>query len=61
MKTVTISGWANLSSTISSLKSTPELRWANPMELKNAVEKAFTEEFGEKTAIKAKGNVRLIA
>ena len=59
MGSVTLAGWSNLSSTISSLKATPELRWANPVELKNAVEKAFTAAFGEKTAIKAKGNVRL--
>ncbi|KAL5527371.1 hypothetical protein ACEPAG_6162 [Sanghuangporus baumii] len=50
-----LSGWENLSATISALKSSPELRWANPLELKNAVEKVFTNTFGEKAAVKAKG------
>ena len=53
-----VSGWANLSSVIGSLKSKPELRWANPLDLKNAAEKVFTNLFGEKTAIKAKAQAR---
>ncbi|CCM05577.1 uncharacterized protein FIBRA_07804 [Fibroporia radiculosa] len=48
------SGWSNLGAIIGSLKST-ELRWANPLDLKNAVERAFTEKFGPKEAAKGKG------
>ncbi|KAH8113221.1 glutaminyl-tRNA synthetase [Phellopilus nigrolimitatus] len=55
VSSASVSGWTNLSTTISALKGTSDLRWANPLELKNAVEKAFTAAFGEKTAIKAKG------
>ncbi|KAI5124954.1 hypothetical protein M0805_007381 [Coniferiporia weirii] len=55
VSSASLSGWANLSTSIGALKSTPDLRWANPLELKNAVEKVFVETFGEKTAIKAKG------
>ncbi|EJD01141.1 glutaminyl-tRNA synthetase [Fomitiporia mediterranea MF3/22] len=51
-----VTGWANLGATIGSLKTSPDLRWANPLELKNTAEKVFTEMFGEKTAIKAKGS-----
>ncbi|KIP10691.1 hypothetical protein PHLGIDRAFT_125388 [Phlebiopsis gigantea 11061_1 CR5-6] len=50
----TATGWANLGATIGALKST-DLRWANPLELKNAVEAAFTERFGAKEAAKPKG------
>jgi glutaminyl-tRNA synthetase len=44
---------------ISGVKGTPELRWANPLELKNTVEKVFAERFGAKEAAKAKGKVCL--
>lgn len=57
ISSASVSGWANLSATISGLKASPELRWANPLELKNVVERVFTDAFGEKTAIKAKGAV----
>lgn len=52
----TASGWANLGAVIGSLKST-DLRWASPLDLKNAVEAAFTDEFGAKEAAKPKGKV----
>ncbi|KAI0663222.1 glutaminyl-tRNA synthetase [Cubamyces menziesii] len=48
------SGWNNLGAAIGGLKGT-DLRWANPLELKNAVENAFTEKFGAKEASKPKG------
>ncbi|RDB22773.1 putative glutamine--tRNA ligase [Hypsizygus marmoreus] len=48
-------GWASLGPTISALKGTPELRWANPLDVKNAVDKMFTETFGPKEASKPKG------
>jgi glutaminyl-tRNA synthetase len=53
----TATGWANLGVVIGALKNT-DLRWANPLELKNAVETAFTEKFGVKEATKPKGKVR---
>lgn len=52
------SGWASLGPTISGLKSTPELRWANPLDVKNITEQLFTEIFGPKETGKAKGKVR---
>jgi glutaminyl-tRNA synthetase len=50
----TISGWSSLSSVIGGLKSAPDLRWANPLELKNAVEKIFVDTFGSKEEALAK-------
>ncbi|KII94900.1 hypothetical protein PLICRDRAFT_128224 [Plicaturopsis crispa FD-325 SS-3] len=50
-----VTGWANLSAAITGLKKTPDLRWASPLELKNAIEKAFTDTFGAKEAAKPKG------
>lgn len=50
------SGWESLGSAINSLKGT-QLRWANPLELKNAVESAFIEAFGAKEVAKPKGKV----
>ncbi len=52
----TVVGWANLGAAIGSLKGT-DLRWANPLELKNAVEAAFVEKFGVKETAKPKGKV----
>ncbi|KAF8663362.1 hypothetical protein AX16_000938 [Volvariella volvacea WC 439] len=49
-----IAGWTSLGSVISALKATAGLRWANPVEVKNAVEKVFTETFGAKEAAKSK-------
>ena len=40
-------GWNNLGAAIGGLKGT-DLRWANALELKNAVESAFIEKFGAK-------------
>ena len=51
-----IAGWANLNQVIGGLKST-ELRWANALELKNTVDRAFVELFGEKEASKPKAKV----
>jgi len=39
------------------VKGTPELRWASPLEVKNAVERAFTKTFGAKETAKSKGKV----
>lgn len=33
----------------------PELRWASPLDIKNAVEKAFSDKFGAKEAAPPKG------
>ncbi|KAH9972938.1 glutamine-tRNA ligase [Lactifluus volemus] len=53
-----VAGWTSMGTTITALKSTPELRWANPLELKNAVESALTDRFGAKEAAKPKSKVR---
>lgn len=55
-----VTGWPNLGSVISGLKASPALRWANPLEVKNAVEKAFTEIFGAKETTKPKAKVYYI-
>ncbi|KAF9779998.1 glutaminyl-tRNA synthetase [Thelephora terrestris] len=49
-----VSGWQSLSAVIGGLKTTPDLRWANPLDLKNAVEKAFVDTFGRKEDALAK-------
>lgn len=51
----TATGWANLGAVISGLRNSAELRWANPLEVKNTVEAAFVEKFGVKEAAKPKG------
>ena len=48
------SGWSSRSSVIGGLKNTPDLRWASPLDLKNAVEKAFVGIFGSKEEALAK-------
>jgi glutaminyl-tRNA synthetase len=53
----TVSGWDDLNSVISRVKGLPRLRWASPLEVKNSVEKAFTENFGTKDVAKPKGKV----
>jgi len=50
---------------LSGVKGTPELRWASPLQIKNAVENAFVEKFGVKETAKpkekvSKFNVRII-
>lgn len=55
--TAAVTGWANLGAVIGGLKTSPELRWASPLDVKNAVETAFTEKFGTKEAAKPKGKV----
>lgn len=52
-----ITGWASLGPVISALKNTPELRWANPLEVKTTVDKVFLDKFGPKEATKPKAKV----
>ncbi|KAG5648904.1 hypothetical protein DXG03_000253 [Asterophora parasitica] len=54
-KSNVVTGWANLGAVLGALKSSPELRWASPLEVKNAVEKVFLETFGAKETAKPKG------
>ncbi|KAF8897714.1 glutamine-tRNA ligase [Infundibulicybe gibba] len=49
-----ITGWANLGPVISAVKGTAELRWVNPLEVKNAVDKIFLDKFGPKETAKPK-------
>ncbi|KAH8987576.1 glutamine-tRNA ligase [Lactarius hatsudake] len=50
-----VAGWAGMGAAITALKNTSELRWVNPLELKNAVESALTDRFGAKEAARPKG------
>jgi hypothetical protein len=52
-----VNGWQSLSSATATVKSDPRVRWVSPLEIKNAVEKAFITAFGEKAAVKAKPSV----
>lgn len=61
IKANAVAGWTNLGSTITALRNTPELRWASPLDIKNAVEKAFLETFGAKETAKAKAKVAFIS
>ncbi|KAJ3576183.1 hypothetical protein NP233_g605 [Leucocoprinus birnbaumii] len=49
-----VAGWANLGATLGSLRNSPRLRWANPLDVKNAVERVFLETFGPKESAKPK-------
>lgn len=53
-------GWSSLGPVISALKGTPELKWANPLDVKKASDKVFLAKFGPKEAAKAKGKVSLV-
>lgn len=55
---VNVTGWASLGSVISATKNTPELRWANPLDIKKTVDKVFLNRFGAKESAKPKGKVR---
>ncbi|KAG7096746.1 hypothetical protein E1B28_004158 [Marasmius oreades] len=50
-----VSGWDKLGQTISGVKAIPALRWASPLEIKNAVESTFLKAFGSKETGKPKG------
>lgn len=52
-----MSGWTSLGAVISGVKNIPSLRWANPLEIKNAVERVFTRTFGAKEAARPKAKV----
>ncbi|THV08374.1 glutaminyl-tRNA synthetase [Dendrothele bispora CBS 962.96] len=50
MSSNAVAGWNNLGATMGGVKAIPSLRWASPLEIKNAVEKAFLDAFGPKQA-----------
>ena len=52
-----IPGWSGLGPVVSALKNSPELRWAAPLDVKNAVDKAFIAKFGPKESAKSKTKV----
>lgn len=54
-------GWSSLSKIINAAKSTPALRWANPLEVKAAADKWFEETFGAKELAKPKAKVCIIS
>ncbi|KAI9507513.1 glutamine-tRNA ligase [Russula earlei] len=43
-----VMGWASMGAAITALRNTPELRWVNPLEIKNTVESALAVRFGAK-------------
>ncbi|KAJ7284000.1 glutamine-tRNA ligase [Mycena rebaudengoi] len=49
-----VAGWASFGQVVSAVKNIPELRWANTLEVKNAVERVFNDAFGPKEAAAAK-------
>ncbi|KAJ8507653.1 hypothetical protein ONZ45_g9988 [Pleurotus djamor] len=49
-----VPGWASLGNVISSIRGSPHLRWANPLDIKNTVEQVFVQNFGPKAAAKPK-------
>lgn len=57
LKNSSASGWAELGTVINAVKGLPDLRWANPYEIKTTVEELFTKEFGTKEALKPKRKV----
>ncbi|KAF8341519.1 glutamine-tRNA ligase [Cantharellus anzutake] len=46
-----IEGWGSLQSVLSAAKNATKLRWAPPLEVKNAGDRVFTELFGPKEVI----------
>ena len=44
-----VEGWNNVNSFLGSLRTSRDLRWASPLEVKSVVESEFTELFGPKT------------
>lgn len=46
-----IEGWAALQSVLTAAKTATKLRWAPPLEVKNAGDRLFTELFGPKETI----------
>lgn len=49
-----ITGWVNLGTTLSTLRNSPDLRWASPLDVKGAAEQVFLETFGPKETAKPK-------
>lgn len=50
-----ISDWSSLSKALGSVRSSPELKWAAPIDIKEAVEQAFVARFGPKPTAPARG------
>lgn len=47
-------GWVDLGSVLSGVKSLPDLRWANTLDIKDTVEHTLTKKFGPKNQQKGK-------
>ncbi|KAF8917880.1 tRNA synthetases class I, catalytic domain-containing protein [Mucidula mucida] len=54
LSTTAVAGWNNLGAVISSIRLTPDLRWASAVDVKNAVEQIFVSKFGPKESAKGK-------
>ncbi|KAI6047479.1 glutaminyl-tRNA synthetase [Pisolithus marmoratus] len=48
------SNWSYLGAVIGGVKNIPALRWASPLDVKNAAERVFTEKFGPKEGARPK-------
>ncbi len=57
LSTTAVAGWNNLGAVISSIRLTPDLRWASAVDVKNAVEQIFVSKFGPKESAKGKPKV----
>lgn len=55
-----VAGWPAVTSVLGTLKTTTNLRWANPLAVKTAVERVFTEKFGTKESAKGKPKVETL-
>jgi hypothetical protein len=52
-----VEGWSALPNVINAAKAATKLRWASPLEVKNAADRVFTEKFGPRDASKTKAKV----
>lgn len=52
-----VTTWSHLGAVIGGAKNISALRWANPLDVKNTVERIFTETFGPKETGKSKVKV----
>ena len=57
LTTQRVEGWSALQGVITAAKTATRLRWAPPLDVKNAADRVFTELFGPKEASKGKAKV----
>lgn len=52
-----VEGWSALPNVINAAKAATKLRWASPLDVKNAADRVFTEKFGPRETSKPKPKV----